>query len=186
MRTVLEDAVRSWLGLAGSSGGIPNADRAVIFADQDVSRPAQPYLVVKVVVYDIQVHEDQDLINGNGAGVPTWQGRGNRTSTVSVNAYGSGAEAWLERAAFMLRSPPVRDLLSGLGIAIRPEGGLNNLSQLLDESTQVRFERDFAVDYERNAVVSGPAPDTVDQIELGTLEHVDEFGDRVITVTEVI
>lgn len=185
VRSTIEDGVRAWLVAAGVAGGIPSAASAVIFADQDAVRPPLPYLVVKVVVYDIPVHEDEDLFDDEDP--PRWRGRGNRTSTVSVNAYGAGAEAWLERATLFLRSPATLAQLGAAGLAVRPEGGLNNLSGLLDDSTQVRFQRDFAVDYVREG--ADPA-DTEDVTELELVVHEDTWtggpDDLVQTVSEVL
>lgn len=183
VRSAIEDAVRAWLVAAGVAGGVPSADSAVVFADQDQPKPALPCLVVRVVVYDIPVHDDEDLYDDT----PQWRGRGQRTSTVSVNAYGAGAEAWLERAHLMLRAPSVLAQLSAAGFAVRPVGGVNNLSGLLDDHTQVRFERDFAVDYTREGV----DPDDVESVvELGEVVHEDEWDGqpdiRTETVTEAI
>lgn len=185
IRASIENAVRAWLVLAGAAGGVANPDRAVIFGDQDTTRPSLPYVTVRVLVYDIPVGEDEDLVDD--ADPPTWRGRGQRTGTVSVNAYGAAAEAWLERAVFMLRSPSVQTLLTAGGLTVRPEGGLNNLSSLLDDKTQVRFQRDFAVDYERDAEPT----DAEAAVELEQVVHEDTFGsdvpgDRVVTVTEVL
>jgi hypothetical protein len=148
-------------------------------------KPGLPCLIVRVVVYDIPVHDDEDLYDDEDP--PRWRGRGNRTSTVSVNAFGAGAEAWLERATLMLRAPSVLAALGTAGFAVRPVGGLNNLSGLLDEHTQVRFERDFAVDYIREGVV----PDDVEEVV--PLEEVVYDADwqgqpdtREETVTEVL
>lgn len=185
VRSAIEDGVRAWLVAAGVAGGVPNAARAVIFADQDAVRPALPYMVVRVVVYDIPVHEDEDLFDDESP--PQWRGRGSRTSTVSVNAYGTGAEAWLERATLFLRSPATLAQLGAAGLAVRTEGGLNNLSGLLDESSQVRFQRDFLVDYTREG--ADPA-DTEAVTELELVVHEDTWtggpDDLVQTVSEVL
>lgn len=177
-RTAIETAVRAWLVAAGASGGIPDPDSSVIVADADAVRPPLPYLLVRVTAYDIPVHEDEDLTDD--ADPPTWRARGNRTSTVSVNAYGAGAEAWLERAVLMLRAPSVLAQLGAAGLAVRPEGGLNNLSDLLDSHTEVRFQRDFAVDYVREGAVPG---DTEDGVELEQVVYDADWGDRGETVT---
>jgi hypothetical protein len=183
-RTSIEDTVRAWLVASAVAGGVPHPDRAVVIADQDAARPPLPYLLVRVLVHDIPVGEDEDLVDD--ADPPTWRARGQRTGTVSVNAFGVGAEAWLERAVIMLRSPSVAAILLAGGLTVRPEGGLNNLSGLLDERTQVRFHRDFFVDY---AKVGGDT-DAEDAVELEQVVHEDTFhgspGDRVVTVTEVL
>jgi hypothetical protein len=183
-RTDIEDVVRSWLVAAGASGGIPSADSAVIIADQDGPRPALPYLTVRVLLYDLPVGEDESAVDD--ADPPTVRQRGQRTGTVSVNAYGTGAEDWLERAVLLLRSPSVAALLLAGGLTIRPEGGISNLSGLRDTGTETRFHRDFAIDYE----LRGGDDDAEDAVELEQVVHEDHFtgqpGERVVTVTEVL
>lgn len=178
VRSSIEDGIRAWLVLAGANGGIPSPDSSVIYANQDAPRPALPYLTVRVFVYDVQVHEDESLIDDSDP--PLWRGRGQRTSTVSVNGYGIGADEWMERAVFMLRSPSVVASLNESGLAVRPVSGMNNLSGILDESTQVRFQRDFGVDYQRDSSET----DVEELAELELVEHEDDYVDRV--VTEVI
>lgn len=183
MRIAIENAVRAWLILAGAATpGIPTPDRAVIVADQDGPRPPLPYLAVRVDAYDLQTVGDEDLTDAT----PTWRARGQRSSNVSVNAFGATAEAWLERAVFMLRSPAVLAQLAAAGFAIRVNGSLVNVSALLDDRTAIRFLREFFVDYQRDA--SGAEIEGV--VDLGTVEHVDTLHgkptDRIVTVTEVI
>lgn len=176
----IEDGVRAWLVAAGASGGVPNAARAVIIADQDAVRPPLPYLTVKVILYDVQVGEDEDLVDDEAT--PRWSARGQRTGTVSVNAYGTTAAGWLERAKLMLRAPSTHTILTAAGLTIRPVGGTNNLSALLDDATEARFQQDFAVDYERVASVT----ELEEVVPLELVQHVDEFDDRSETILEVL
>ena len=185
MKAAIEAAVRAWLIAAGVSGGVPNPDRAVVLADKDGPRPPLPYLVVRVVVYDIPVHEDEDLVDDSDP--PTWRGRGQRTSTVSINAFGAGADAWLERASLMLRAPSILAQLTAAAIVVRPAGGLNNLSALRDSGTEARFQRDYSVDYTREGSVPD---DTEDVTELELVVHEDTWqgspDDLIETVTEAL
>jgi hypothetical protein len=177
-RANLETAVRSWLVLAGASGGIPNADRAVIIADKNGPRPTLPYLMVRIQDYDGQVHTDESIVD-DGA-IPTWRSRGPRRATASVHAFGEGAEDWLVRASNQIGSPAVRSLFGAANIAVRPNGDVRNLSKLLDDKTQARFHRDFFVDYTHETAV----PDRAPLVELGRVEHVDTFSERTTTVIQ--
>lgn len=185
-RNALETAVRAWLVATGAQSGIPNADSAVIFADEDGVRPPLPYLTVRVLVYDVDVHVDERIDKVDEDDAPTWESRGLRTGTVAVNSYGAGGEAWLERAAFMINAPSSQAVLQPAGVVIRTNGGINNLSGLLDDGTEVRFERDFSVDYERRASET----EVEGLVELETVVHEDTFAgspdDRVVTITEVL
>lgn len=179
-REDLEDAVRSWLVAGGAAGGIPNADRAVIVADADAVRPPLPYLLVRVTSYDLPVHEDEDLVDDSDP--PTWRSRGSRTSTVSVNAFGRDAEAWLERAHVMLRAPSIRALLEDADVAIRSLGPANNLSRLLDERTQSRTQQDFAVDYVRE----GGEDDAEELVELEIVESENTYTDGPTDLVDTV
>lgn len=147
-RAALEDAIVAWLVLSGASGGIPSADSAVIIADQDFGRPALPYLTVRILTWDDEVGVDEDVVLDDGDDGATWEARGRRTSTVALNGYGDGSEAWLVRAHAMLRAPSVKLLLDTAGINVREVGTLQNLSALLDQGTQTRWQRDLEVDYD--------------------------------------
>jgi hypothetical protein len=156
-----------------------------VLADQDGPRPPLPYLLVRVVVWDLPVGEDEDLVDDSDP--PTWRARGQRTSTVSINAFGGSAAGWLERANLMLRAPSILAQLDAAGLALRPQGGLNNLSALRDSGTEARFQRDYAVDYVR----SGSAPGDTEQLaELAEVVHEDTWqgspDDFVQTVSEVL
>jgi hypothetical protein len=168
----LEDAIRAWVVAAGVAGGVPDADRAVIIADQDGTRPPLPYVAVRVLTFDGRVGEDESLVDDGDP--PAWHGRGNRTASVSLSAYGSGAEAWIERAAFLLGSPSVVALLRSAGLNVRPNGDLQNLSRVRDERTEVRFVRDFLVSYVREASVTETEP----LVELELVEVESNVGDR--------
>lgn len=184
-RAALENAVRAWLVAAGAAGGLPNADRACIIADQDGTRPPLPYLVVKVLTHDNRIGEDELIANDSTP--PKQYVRGQRFSTVSVNAYGETALGWLQRATLKLRSPSVLELNTAAGIAVQTQGGPNNLSGLRDSHSESRWQQDFRVDYETltdaGAAEEGP--------ELATVEREDEWqstqhGDRTETVTVTV
>lgn len=183
-RSAIESAAIAWLVAAGASGGISSPDAKVIVADQGGPRPPLPYLTVKAIVYDVPVGRDQEF--RNDAATPEWRAHGQRAGTLSVNAYGVGAEAWLERATQFLRAPAIKAqlsaVLSGTGINLEPIGGIRNLSGLVDDEIEPRFQRDFAVAYQLES-------DTEALIELETVDIADTYeteappGDRSSTFT---
>lgn len=183
-REAVENAARLWLVAAGAAGGVPNASRAVIFADQDGPRPPLPYVTLRIETFDLPVGEDEDRVDDSDP--PTWRGRGNRRGSISVNAFGAGAADWLERAHLFLRAPSVKAQLTAAGIGVRPLGAPNNLSRLLDDKSQTRFQRDFAIDYV--AEVSEAEAEGV--VELEQVVHTDTFEggatDLELTLTEVL
>lgn len=170
--TAIENAVIAWVAAAGVAGGIPLAASSVILADQGGPRPDHAYVTVKVITHDTTVHTDELVVDEDAL----QRVRGLRTGTVSLNAYGAGAEAWLERANLKLRSPSVMDLLETAGLTLRPEGGIRNLTGLRDTAAEARFQRDYFVDY--GLVESDD--DAEAGVELGTVIHTDEFRDDAL------
>jgi hypothetical protein len=166
-RAEIEDKVRSWLLAAGAAGGL--AGGTVIMADQNGPRPAPPYLLVKTVVHDIRIGEDERLVNDDTP--PQIRLRGQRYNTLSVQAFGEQAVQWLERATLRLYSPAILELTNVAGVAIQTEGGLTNLSGLRDQAIETRFVQDIRVDYERLT----PVDELEDGVELATVEHEDTW-----------
>jgi hypothetical protein len=190
-RNQVEIGVWRWLAEHGAQGGIPGADSpsapAVVFADQDAPRALVPHLVIRVDGYD-GIERDDEGVTGINPDDPTgdgqWRSRGQRTATAAVQAFGDGADAWVERAVAKLGSPAVRRLLEDVEIEITPISDLLNLSGLLDESTMPRWSRDFRVDYERST-----APDEVEAVrEVRQIVHTGEWAGspntRTVVVTE--
>ena len=65
-----------------------------------------------------------------------------------MNTYGKGAEEWLSRAIQFLWQPDVIDLLQTEGFDIEPyDGGAQNLSAVIDDRSEIRFQHDFYVSY---------------------------------------
>jgi hypothetical protein len=182
VRTDIEDAVRAWLVAAGADGGISSPDAKVIIADQDAARPPLPYVTVKVLVYDVQEKEDETWVDEDG----NRNVRGLRTGTVSLNAYGATAEGWLERAHLLLGMPSVLAILNGIALRPRP-GGINNLSGVLDGATQARFQRDYAVDYERESSATEVEAATELERVVTTLEVSSDVSSTYTeTITEAL
>lgn len=181
-RTDIENAIVAWLVAAGVDGGIPSPDSAVIIADQDAPRPPLPYLTVRLTSYGGKAGEDEELIDDSDP--PLFTARGQRTGEVSINAYGDGAEDWLERAGFMLRYPSVKAILTAAGLNVEPIGEVRNLSALRSSHSENRFQQDFSVAYERTALPT----DTEEAVELEVVQHTDDWegspNTRTVIVTE--
>lgn len=181
-RTALENAIRAWLVLAGVVGGVPNADRAVIFAHQDGTRPPLPYLTINLIVPSAQVHEDEEWVDDEAT--PRHHIRGNRFATVSVNAYGATAYDWLDRAGLRLRAPTVKALNDTAGIAVQTLSEIRDLSGLRDQGTERRWQQDFRVDYVRETAVPTELENVVELEDVIHEDHWDgEPSERVETVT---
>lgn len=165
--------VREWLIAQGVDGGIPNPDRAVIFANENGPRPPLPYVVVDVDVFDERIGYDEVQIGSTALVAP----KGQRRGVVSVEMYG-GSEVWVERATYLLNTPESLALLTALWL--EPEGGLVNLSTTVDTDIETRYRRDFSFTYERTA----DSGDASQGVELEQVVHTDTLGDRVVVNTE--
>lgn len=179
----LEDGVRAWLVQFGALGGVPNADRAVVIADENAPRPPFPYASVRVLVYDIpQASRDEWYANDSDQLIT----RAERSGTVSLNGFGEEAAVWLERAISTLSQPSACEFLDPLGFNLEAIDGERNLSALRDTDVEPRFQRDLRLSY---TLITDPADaDTVVPVE--TIETTSTFqsetGDRVIVDTQDI
>lgn len=131
--------VRRWLSVAAS---VPDVAHDVIPAHDTGAVPAEPYIVVEVLTYDIPVGTDEAL-QVFEAGTQRHVSRGARRATVTLHAWGDTAAGWIERAHMRLSSPSVRRQLSDDDLAIRAIGGLQSLS----EGDTVRYVQDYEVQY---------------------------------------
>lgn len=169
----VENGVRNWFIAMGVSDGIPNPDRAVIFANENGPRPPLPYVVINVESYDERVGYDEEQVGATGLRAP----RGQRSGIVSLTGYGAESEDWMERAIFLINTPETT--AASPDVTVEPIGGSFNQTALLDQDQQQVYRRELAVTYVR-------IPDTDDRVqgtELDTVVHTDDLGGRVVTNT---
>jgi hypothetical protein len=144
-RSTVLAAVRGWFLAAGKSGGLTNAQ--VILGDSEGLRPAPPFAELRVIVYrGTGVGDPERVAKATGDTVTHYVRTAHR-DTVSINVYGTGAEEWLARAVDFLDQPSTRASLRTAGVDIEPLGGMNNLSGVLDDRMEWRFQQDFEVTY---------------------------------------
>ena len=84
-----------------------------------------------------------------------------RSATISVQAHGAGAGAWLERAVQKLALPAASDLLDAAGLTVIALGGRQDVGVLIDTSIEPRVLREFEVGYALRA-----EPETVIALEV--------------------
>lgn len=138
--------VRGWLIAAGREGGIPNAQ--VVNAESVGVRPPVPFLTVRVTTYqNYEGRPERFRVSDGASGVSAYV-RTQCRDTISVNAYGAGGEEWLARATQFLWQPDIVALNVAAGFTVEPDfGGAANLSEVLDDRYETRFQQDFAVSY---------------------------------------
>jgi len=134
----------------------------------DGIKPDPPYLTGLTVNSDISVGIDERQPSADISGNPTEIQVGQRTSLLSVNAFGFQAADWLAEFNSKIQLPAVEARMTTQGITVRRLGGLRNLSTRLDTGIEHRYQQDYEIDYR---VVS----DTETQVELlhvqQNLEH---------------
>ena len=101
-----------------------------------------------------------------------------RSASLSVQSFDGAtpltAAGWLERAALRLAMPDVIDLLDEAGLSVDANGGMTDLSSLLDTSIEGRRLREFAVSY---AIRTEPALLTPLELVTATLTVEKYDGD---------
>jgi len=139
----IRQGIRVWLKTA-----LGLTDDQIIIADDKGTRPPLPYLTVKVTSPGLQVgtHEILNGIDG-GSGAPTVSARHEKRATVSLQAFGEGAFAWLEDALDGLPLPTALDTLDAAGLSVQPISDIRDVARFLDTDTEPRYAVDLAVDY---------------------------------------
>ena len=163
---LITNAVLAWLRAA--NGGLTNAQ--VIRAESKGSRPPKPYLTVKATP-GLRTGAHDEPIDAIDGGVPDRKVRGQRTAAITVQAFGSGAFAWLEAAGLSLQVESIRATLTAAGLTIRQSGDPSDISALLDTAFEPRWEVPFEADY---AIETDP----VTGIELALIEVEMTFQTR--------
>jgi hypothetical protein len=182
-RETLLQACRSWFKTALS----PDVtDDNAIPADDKGPRPKLPYLTFKLTTADLSAGVDEQ-VNEIGAlpdEFPTVRTRGTRRGTLSVQGFGADSAGWLEVATLRLRRPSIQAILDAAGLSVINQGGVTDISALLDTEIEPRFLREFELGY---AVVDA---DTEDLVEMKLVEaeitFIDREGDPDPLVTTIV
>lgn len=167
-------AVRAWLKEATDLDG-----DQIVPADDSGTRPDLPYITVQIVSSDIPASWDEKIWSVNEVTGDLDQNIiGRRRGSVQLDGYGRGAYAQLSQAGLSLRLTPIRRLLRDRKLSVRKEGGIQDISQLVDDEIEKRFQRDFAISYAVTYAEAiedaAPAADNI--------ETEFEFGDEEFTV----
>ena len=134
---------RAWLIEAT---GLPGGQ--VIPADDSGTRPPLPYLTIQIITSDVpDAWEEKTHSTNATTGDLDEQIVGYRTGSVQVDGYGRGAIDYLTTARLKLRATPVRNILREHNLSTRKEGGIQDISQLVDDEIEKRYTCDFALSY---------------------------------------
>lgn len=136
-------AVRDWILAATDLPG----DR-VVPADDSGTRPNLPYITIRILTSDNPTawaektwsyDEDEDRLDQNIIG--------RRRGSIQLDGYGRGAYQYLADAALKLEATPVRRVLRGHGLTVHKGGVINDISQLVDDEIEKRYQRDHTITY---------------------------------------
>lgn len=145
----LLDAARGWLKAAVSPALL---DRQVILADEKGTRPALPYLTVKLTALHQRVGEDEQGIEVVDEGEPGERVEltvtGARRAVLQVRGFGEEPGDWLAAAELALSDPQVLMGLAALNVGVRSLGGLIDLAALIDTRIEARWSQDFELTYQ--------------------------------------
>lgn len=180
--TVLQ-AVRGWLQANAAAAG-SLTDAQVIVSQPDATRPAKPYLTVKVTSPGVVVGFDETILDLDGSD-PRRRANGIRRATVSVQGFGAGAEAWLERALLRLAYSDVTAAFSSSGVDTPiPAGGIRDISALLGTAWEPRYALDLDVGYGiRTADSDAESPIALTTVDSDTTLTGTTPGDLTIDQT---
>ena len=168
---------RAWLIEAT---GLPGGQ--VIPADDPGTRPPLPYLTIQIITSDVpDAWEERSYSVNEDTGDLDGQIIGYRTGSIQVDGYGRGAIDHLTTARLKLRATPIRRILRAHNLSTRKEGGIQDVSQLVDDEIEKRFTCDFAVSYAvtlKDAIEGAAVP--MEKYE-GDFDFNDHEFDVVVT-----
>jgi len=178
--TVLQSC-RGWL-----KGSLALTDDQVIPADDKGPRPSIPYLTVKLIAHGLPRGVDEEIRGVDGGGAPTVKIIGQRVSTLSVQGFGGASAEWLELAALRLRRPDVIALCDTLAITVEAEGGIDDVSAMIDTEIEPRYACTFEVSYAHADDAAATQTEAIDIVADLTYPRSDTDGDPLteeITIT---
>lgn len=164
--SALRLVVRTWLV---SASGL--ADTKVIFEDDPGTRPAKPYMVLKLL--SVETEGEDEVTAGNG----TVTHFGHRAATVVLQVYGTNAGNTLEE----VRKGQYRQALQlsarAAGFTVYAAGPNRNIALLLDTGIEERAQMEIEIRFaDSDAATSGEG--YIDNLTgVGTIGDVDATVD---------
>lgn len=149
----------------------------IVPADDSGPRPDLPYVTIQVLTSDIlAAHAERSYEEDEVTGDLVESVRAHYTGSIQLDGYGRSAYDYIARAGRMLRSTQSVDYLRGEKITLRLTGGINDLSALVDDEIEARFQRDLFFGY---TLVDSPSEHP---IETETYEGEFDFSDHTFPV----
>lgn len=127
----------------------------VIFANENGPRPVGPYVTLNLITQSVRVGSDDYLESSPTVTELNLATRGQRTATLSINAYGQTAydELWLLKQSLDL--PNNKATAIAQGIAILRDQDVVDLSRLRDNEIEKRAQMDIIIGYDVSISESG-------------------------------
>ncbi len=159
-------------------------DSQVIVLDNEGHRPTIPYLALTVLAGGTNTESTDWITHNEIGGTPRKIPRGYREAQVSVNAYGLGAEVWVDQIADVaFNNEQVIEDLRQRGVTIVQVGPPTNLTALVDASHEYRSNTAITCAYEHVG-----SDITIIELLIVEVEFEGESptGSLSITMTETI
>lgn len=112
-----------------------NTDLLTIFADQKAPRPDSKYITIKIFAINMIGHRQFSDPNDNGE----WTINYNEDFSVSIQSYGEGTQDDLQLLKDSLQLQSNIDDFESIGIAVRNESDITDISTLIDNTIEKRF-----------------------------------------------
>lgn len=104
-------------------------------------------LWIAALTGDLQVETADPKLELEAGGVVVQGIMAVRTANLSVQSFGVAAAAWVERAASRLSMEDGEAVVDEAGLSIVPNGGMLNVSAMLDTKIEGRTMREFTITY---------------------------------------
>ena len=122
-----------------------NTSVPVIFADENGTRPNENYLSLKVMNYLKIGQKDELKIDNNGNRSVKYD----EDVTVNIEGYGIGVQDNIQELKDSLQLDSVIQSLVSVGIAVRADSDITDISTLLDETIEKRYLYEIMMGFSR-------------------------------------
>lgn len=149
--------------------------RAIIRADQAGTKPAEPFLTIRVLTWG-----RPEGLTAEARWSTSPEGRIIRhyeSGTLSIQGYGADTARWLEAIRRGLDHDDLDTALAAAGLFLEPLGGLTNLSAALETGTEARFSMDLECRYIANSTPAAIDEATIVRVDPLTLVRYEGAED---------
>ena len=144
---------------------VQNTSGLTVIPDDDAGpRPALPYITVGQVTSNNEVTFGERFVDDGVEKI-----RAHMSGVLQLDAYGQAGHEALFNVQVQRHSTAAKAYMYDKGLTFHPDGGVNDLSELVDDTIEKRWQQDYAYEYTQ----------VVDAYEAPTPAYVFDFDSNI-------